>query len=153
VTEDKLMKDELTRSTLLHFLCGSAKDIQHLDHYLPHHVHHRWSWWDFDINLKSSEEIFDALEDINNDVLAFFDFLGRLKSPISHKPSRVNERVRYLEEDTGANKYRLGRRKNLPDRYQSEITDRSIEIHQTNPFAYCLRKCMQNVDRWNKPSL
>ena len=71
-------KDDLTRSTLLHFLCDDRKDIQDLDHDLHHHFRHSWSWWDLGVNFKSSKEIFDALEYIDKNILAFFDILSCL---------------------------------------------------------------------------
>ena len=74
------MKDRLTRSALLHFLCGRPEDIEHLDHYIYHRVRHRRSWCHRGINLESSKEIFDALEDIDKDILACFDVLGRLRT-------------------------------------------------------------------------
>jgi hypothetical protein len=65
----------------------------------------------------------------------------------------VNNEVTYLEENTCTNEYHFGRRENLSDRDQSEISDRSINTHQTNPSPKRLRKCMQNADRRLKPSL
>ncbi len=63
----------------------------------------------------------------------------------------MNNKVAYQEENTGTSKYRFGRREYLPNRYQNEIFERLIDIHQTNPFGKCLRKCIQYVDRWVKP--
>ena len=59
----------------------------------------------------------------------------------------------YLEKDARTNEYHFGRRKCLPDRDQSEIDDRSTDIHQANPFAKCLRKRVQHVDRRAEPSV
>ena len=61
--------------------------------------------------------------------------------------------VTNLEEDARTNEYHFGRRKCLPDRDQNEIDDRSTDIHQANPFAKCLRKRLQDVDRRAKPSV
>ncbi len=40
------------------------------------------------VNLKSSKETFDALEDID-ETLACFDVLSRLRTPMSQEPARV----------------------------------------------------------------
>ena len=61
--------------------------------------------------------------------------------------------VTNLEEDARTNEYHFGRRKRLPDRDQNEIDDRSTDIHQANPFAKCLRKGLQHVDRRAEPSM
>ena len=74
------MDDRLTRSTLLHFFYGRPKDIKHLHHYLYHHIRHRRSRWHRGINFESPKEIFDALEDIDKDLLARFNVVGRLKT-------------------------------------------------------------------------
>ena len=72
---------------------------------------------------------------------------------MSQEPSRANNKVTCQEENAGASKYYFRRRENLPGRCQSEIDDRSIHSHQTDPFAKCPRKCIQYVDRWTQPSL
>lgn len=41
------------------------------------------------VNFESSKEIFNALEDIDKDVLARFDVLSRLRTPPSQDPARV----------------------------------------------------------------
>ena len=74
-------EDELTCSTLFHFLCSSPKDIKNFNQYLRHHIRHRRSWWDLDINFKPSKEIFDAFKDIDKDVLAGLDVFGHLRFP------------------------------------------------------------------------
>ena len=65
----------------------------------------------------------------------------------------MNERVTYLEEDTGTGEDHCGGRESLSDRYQCEIDSRSVDIHHTNTWAKCLRKCKQDVDRGTKPLL
>lgn len=72
-------KSEHTCPTLLHFYRGVRKNVQDLDHYLHHHVRHRRSWGHLGVNFESFKEIFEALKDIDKDVLAFFDILSSLR--------------------------------------------------------------------------
>ena len=72
--------------------------------------------------------------------------IGHYKSP----PEGTNE-VTYREEDTNAHKYHFRRREHLSHRYQRKITDRSVDVYQSNAFAECLRERVENVNRWIKP--
>src|SRR6266702_624395 len=111
-----MFNDELTCSTLFHFFCGSRKDVQDLNYYLHHHVCHCRSWCDPGINLKSSKEIFDTLEDIDKEVLACIDILSRLGTPdVTRAHTQgINEQDTNQEEDTNASKNHFGGRESLP---------------------------------------
>ena len=58
----------------------------------------------------------------------------------------------YQEENTGTSENGLGRRENLPNRYQCDIPNISAITCHANPQANCLRKCIQHIDRRVKPS-
>ena len=72
--------------------------------------------------------------------------IGHYKGP----PEGINE-ITYREKDTNARKYRLRRREHLPHRYQKKITDRSIDVHQSDAFTERLRERVKNVNRWVEP--
>ncbi len=44
------------------------------------------------VNFKPLKETFDALEDIDEEILACFDVLSRLRTPMSQEPARVGKR-------------------------------------------------------------
>ena len=72
--------------------------------------------------------------------------IGHYKSP----PEGINK-VTYREEDTNAHKYHFRRREHLPNLYQKMITDRSVDVYQSDAFTDRPRERMKNVNRWVKP--
>ena len=78
--ESRVKKDELTRSTLFHFLCGCREDIQNLNCYFYHFFRHRRSQRDLGISLEAPEETFNASEDVDKDVLARGDVFSCLRT-------------------------------------------------------------------------
>ena len=146
---------ELTCSTLLHFPCGRTQDIKNLNNHLHHHVRHFRSWWDCDINYKSSEGIADPLKHINKEILACFDILGCLKtSDVTRaRTSQKGKANTWRRTPTPTNIALAGEKTCWVDSIRKSSPCRSNGVHQTDPFAECLRKRVQNVDCWTKPAL
>jgi hypothetical protein len=67
-----------TRSTLPHLFRGNREDAQHFDHNLHDYVRHCLRRFHCRIGLKTLEEFFDAIEEIDQGVLARFNILGYL---------------------------------------------------------------------------
>ena len=59
-----MSRAELTRTVLVNLLCRDGKDTKHLGHDLDNHLRHPCSHWDVDIGLQPSEDVFDALEQV-----------------------------------------------------------------------------------------
>jgi hypothetical protein len=56
----------LTRSAFLNLLCRNPENREHLDHHVNHRIHHFRGRPHFCVYLETSEEIFDALKDVQN---------------------------------------------------------------------------------------
>ena len=73
---------QLTRFALFNLLCCDSKNRKYLDHGFHHNVHQSCSRRNLNINFESSKEIFDALEEVNKDVLGGANSLSRLKKDL-----------------------------------------------------------------------
>ena len=71
---------QLTDSSTPHILRRDPKDRQHLNHNLNDYVAHGPSRCDAGIYLKSAEEIFNAVKDVDNLVLDSARIFSRLGS-------------------------------------------------------------------------
>ena len=60
---------QLTRFALLNLFCCDSENEKYLDHDLHHNFHHFWRRLELDISFESSEEVFDALEEVDKYVL------------------------------------------------------------------------------------
>jgi hypothetical protein len=61
------------------YLFGCKSEYtQQFDHYFDHRFGHRRSGWDFRINLESSQEVFDAFEDVDKGIVTLLYILGGL---------------------------------------------------------------------------
>ena len=69
------------------------------------------------VNFESSKEIFNALENVNKDILACFDVPSRLKVPTLQEPARVGPQGTYHEENTSTSEDSLCGRENLSNLY------------------------------------
>jgi hypothetical protein len=85
---------QLTRSSLFNLLCCEGKDEKHLGHHLHDDVGHSLGWWEFNVCLKSFEEIFDALKKVDEYTLAGVYGLSRL-ADLSVKLANGKERSIY----------------------------------------------------------
>ena len=63
-----------------YFLGRDRKDSQHLNHNLNDHIAHSHRRWDASIYLKSAEETFNAVKDVDELVLASSRIFSRLAS-------------------------------------------------------------------------
>jgi hypothetical protein len=77
----KYTPHQLTDSSTLHFLCRDRKDCQHLNHNLNDHVRHCRSRRDAGVYLKSAEETFDTVEDVDKLVSSGARIFSRLGGP------------------------------------------------------------------------
>src|SRR5712671_7033884 len=82
VVRGKYTQNQLTQWPTFHFLCRDRKDRQHLDHNLNNHVRHSCSRREDSVYLKSAEETFDAIKDVDYLflVIALYSRLGALMS-------------------------------------------------------------------------
>jgi hypothetical protein len=71
---------QLTESSMIHLLCRDRKDRQHLNHNLNDQVTHFPSRCDASIYLNPTEEMFNAVKDIDKLVLAGARSLSSLGS-------------------------------------------------------------------------
>jgi hypothetical protein len=71
--------DRLTRSALFNLLCHDGKDRKYLNHDLDNNVDHPCGWWNFNVGLHPSEEVFDAIKDISECILASGNGMGCLR--------------------------------------------------------------------------
>ena len=85
---DGFLRDRLTRSTLFNLFCRDRKNSQNLYHDLHNNTHHLRRWRHLGVNLETLEEIFHALEDIDESVLTCTNILSRLKSRRYNCPCR-----------------------------------------------------------------
>ena len=76
----KYTPHQLTESSTLHFLRRERKDHQHLNHNLNDCVAHSLSRCDASIYLKPAEEMFNAVKDVDELVLASARIFNRLVS-------------------------------------------------------------------------
>ena len=98
-----MVKDRLTRSSLLHLLRHNRKDSKYLNHYLHHDVLHSICRRHLNIFLESSEEILDTPEDIHERVMTCNDILCRLcRSGIRRALGMGIRDHSYRKEDTSA---------------------------------------------------
>jgi hypothetical protein len=74
-----LVYELLTRSALLNLFCRNPENRENLDGYLNHHIRHFRSWLYFCIDLETSKEHFNSLEDVQNGVLACPNVLSCLR--------------------------------------------------------------------------
>ena len=68
-----------TRFALLNLLCRNRENGKYFDQNFHHNVHHSCSWWNLDRNFESSEEVFDALKEVNKYLLVSADSRSYLK--------------------------------------------------------------------------
>ena len=78
----KCTRDQPTESSTLHFLCRDSKDRKHLDDNLNDHVAHSPSRRDAGVYLKTAEEMFNAIKDVEKPVFAIARIFCRL-GPVS----------------------------------------------------------------------
>ena len=93
-------RKERTRSALSHFLRRDREDVQHLDHDLYYDVLHRVCRRHGYISLKTFEEVFDTLEEIDERILAGFNIFGRLIDFIVRITSTQRSKTMLTERST-----------------------------------------------------
>jgi len=59
----------LTCPALPDLFCRNPKNEKHFYHDFYHHIHHFWCRWHRSVNFETTEEIFDALEQIDESFL------------------------------------------------------------------------------------
>ena len=69
----------LTQSSLVDLFCRQGKHYQQFDHDFDQHLCHRRCGSDLGIDLESTGEVFNALEDIDKSVIAFSHVFGCLE--------------------------------------------------------------------------
>ena len=69
----------LTHPALVNLLHSNPKNRQNLDHYLDGHSHHFCSWWYIRVDVETSEKILNALEDVDEYILADPNILSCLR--------------------------------------------------------------------------
>lgn len=72
------MRNELTQFSTFHFLCCDSKNHKHLDHNLNNYFRHCPGWCEGCVYLKSAEEMFDTIKDVNHLFLATARIFSRL---------------------------------------------------------------------------
>jgi hypothetical protein len=65
-----IIRDRLTRSSLLYLLRHNRKDLKHLHHYFYHDGLHRFGHRHLGMFLEPSEEALDLLKDNNERIVA-----------------------------------------------------------------------------------
>ena len=105
----------LTRCTPLHFLGSRRKDIQDLDRNLHHFISHLRGQRDTSINLESSEETFNASEDVDENVLAPGNIFSCLRGFNSSRAFTRLNGASYQKEDAHASKDCFGGWECLPN--------------------------------------
>jgi uncharacterized protein YdeI (YjbR/CyaY-like superfamily) len=78
LVDEAIDKSKLTWSSLLRLFSRQSEGGNQFHQYLHHHFRHRWCGRDPGINVKSVEEIPDALEQVFEDIEAVTDVLDRL---------------------------------------------------------------------------
>ena len=73
------MRQRLTHSPTFHFLCCNRKDRQYLHHNLDDYVPHSRGRYDASVYLKSMEETFNAIENLDELVTARGSIFRRLR--------------------------------------------------------------------------
>jgi hypothetical protein len=67
----------------LHLFCRDRKDGEYLNHNLNDHVNHSCSWCNAGVYPKPVEEMFDAVEEVNQLVSASASIFSRLEFWVS----------------------------------------------------------------------
>ena len=78
---------KLTESSLLNLLSRESEDRQQLDHDLDNYTSHCGGGWDLDVYFKTMEEIFHALEEVNDGIITPINVLSSLDTPDIRKGS------------------------------------------------------------------
>jgi hypothetical protein len=79
-----LVHTSLTRSALLNLFCRNPEYRENFGRYLNHHNHHFRNRFYFCIDVETSKERFNSLEDVQNGVLASPDVLSCLRDIIRY---------------------------------------------------------------------
>jgi len=69
---------QLTQSSLVDLFCRQGKHDQQFDHNFDHHLIHRRCRSDLGIDLESTREVFNTLENVGKCIVAFSHVFGRL---------------------------------------------------------------------------
>ena len=87
----------LTQSSLVDLFCRQSKHDQQFDHDFDYHLCHRQCRSNLGIDLESTGEVFNALEDVDKGVVAFSHVFGRLADAniINYEPTRGYECYAY----------------------------------------------------------
>ena len=79
-----VVSELLTETTLFDLLGNNGKHPEHLCHNLDENVRHSWSQWDlFCVDIKTREEIADAVEEVDEGVVACTYAIGGLARHLS----------------------------------------------------------------------
>ena len=83
----------LTQPSLVNLFRREGKHSQQLDKYFNYRLRHRRSGLDRRINLKSTQEVFYAFEDVGQGIVACGHVLGRLAEAdiVTSRLERVRE--------------------------------------------------------------
>jgi hypothetical protein len=73
-----LPRDQLTPPSFSDLLCRNSQDPKNFSQNLRNQVLHRFGQLNFNIDLETSEKVFNSVEKINEGVLARANILGRL---------------------------------------------------------------------------
>ena len=74
------MRYRLTQSSSFHFFSRDCKDIYNLDHNFNDRARHSYSRCNAGVYVKPLEEMFDAVEDIDELVLTRAEIFSRLEN-------------------------------------------------------------------------
>ena len=85
--------DQLTSPPLLNLRRYYRKNGENFHHDFQHDVDHRLRWWKCCIGLKALEKVLNALEEIDEHLLACIDILGRLSNDGIMKPCILKSRL------------------------------------------------------------
>jgi hypothetical protein len=102
-----LSEGQLTRFALLNLFCCDGENEKYLDHDLHHNFLHFCGRLDIDINFESSEEVFDALEEVDKQVLISADSRSCLKTTwMSRYQTQILQESPHRKKDANSREYR-----------------------------------------------
>ena len=76
---DTIIQECLTRTALPNLLGSNTKNREHLHHNLYDYIRHFGCWSHLGVDFETSEEVFDALKDVDKSVLACMNVYSCLR--------------------------------------------------------------------------
>jgi hypothetical protein len=132
---------------LCNFLRRDSKNTEYLHHYLDDYLRHFRCRWHLSVDFETSEKAFDALEDVNEGVMACANLLGRLRNTgvIKDRASAwiANAlKARYQHQQISPSQARIS------EKYILEFISQSrsySEAYQTNTLLQSCREGIEDV--------